>query len=192
MAKSVAEIRWTTPPCTLGDDYACGSRADVACWPLSQFTDPAVAGRVCIPTCNSTDQCPNGTTCDGQINLCLNQAQGGGQALGTSCDPSHMTDLCASGFCWDLGNGTGVCTAFCRRGTFPQCTGDEQKSVCGWVLPGDEAAGAADVGMCALRCRCDTDCNDSALRCEARSDLTGAYPGICSATSGPADTDCSK
>ena len=184
-----ASTSYCAPPCTLGDDVACGNRADVACWPLSLFG--GATGRACVPTCNSDEQCPSGTTCDAAFSLCSKTAQGGGQALGTSCDPQQSLDTCNSGFCLELDDGSGVCSAYCRRGTFPQCGGDEQTSLCAWVPDGDQAAGAADIGFCALRCRCDADCNDPGLRCEARSDLTGAYPGICSASAGPADTDCS-
>lgn len=62
-----------------------------------------------------------------------------------------------------------------------------------WVTEGDQAAGAADVGLCALRCRCDAECKSASLRCEPHPDLVGtAYPGICTTTTGAADSGCSQ
>jgi len=179
--------------CELGNDTACGNRGDVACWPR-QLIDLNVEGRVCIPTCNNDDQCPNGTVCDGVTSLCSPLAQGGGEPLGSPCDPS-ADNICANGTCFDLGGTSGgVCSAYCRRGTFPQCSSDEVQGVCGWVTDeADQAAGAADVGLCALRCRCDTDCKLASLRCEPHPDLVGtAYPGICTTTTGATDSDCSQ
>jgi len=181
---------YCAPPCTIGNDHACGNRDDVACWPSSALGAVNTMSRACVPTCNSDEQCPSGTTCDGEVNLCSTTPQSGDANLGANCN-AQATNPCKFGFCLDLGS-SGVCSAFCRRGTFPQCGGDEEVALCSWVPDGDDAAGAADIGLCALRCRCDADCNDSTLRCEGRADLVGsAYPGICSATSGPADTNCS-
>jgi hypothetical protein len=187
-----ALTQYCAPPCTLGDDTACGNRGDVACWPL-QIATGVNSGRVCLPLCNNDDQCPSGTVCDGVSNLCSNKAQGGGQSIGTDCDPSGA-DPCADGFCLDLGQPKGgVCSSYCRRGTFPQCGGSASEGLCAWVLEGDQAAGAADTGLCALRCRCDAECNNTSLRCEPHADLGGtAYPGVCSSISGPVDTDCTQ
>jgi hypothetical protein len=185
-----SSTQYCAPPCTLGDDKACGNRADVACWPL-QVVASASLGRVCLPLCNNDDECPSGTVCDGTTNLCSMNAQGGGQSLGTACDASGV-DTCADGICLDLGQPSGgVCSAYCRRGTFPQCGGGA--GICAWVLQGDEAAGPADTGLCALRCRCDAECNNAALHCEPHADLEGTtYPGICSSQSGAPDTDCTR
>jgi hypothetical protein len=182
---------YCTATCELGNDAACGNRADLACWPR-QLID-AADGRVCVPTCNDDDQCPTGTVCDGATNLCSPLARGGGDPLGSPCDPS-ADNTCASGTCFDLGGSSGgVCSAYCRRGTFPQCSNDDVQGVCGWVTEGDQAAGAADVGFCALRCRCDADCKSTSLRCGPHADLAGtAYPGICTNTPGASDSDCSE
>ena len=128
-------------------------------------------------------------------NLCSSMAQGGGDSLGSSCDPSPTAaNTCADGMCLDLGQSMGgVCSAYCRRGTFPQCGSDSTHGICGWVTEGDEAAGAADVGLCSLRCRCDADCKVAALRCAPHADIAGtAFPGLCTTASGPADSDCSQ
>jgi len=187
-----AATQYCAPPCILGDNHACGNREDVSCWPL-QIVTGASSGRVCLPLCNNDVQCPSGTVCDGINNLCSITAQGGGQSIGTDCDLTGA-DPCADGFCFDLGlsNG-GVCSSYCRRGTFPQCGGESSESVCAWVPEGDQAAGAADTGLCALLCRCDAECNNASLRCEPHISLVGApYPGVCSSTPGPADTDCTQ
>gem|GEM_PF-3355751 len=180
------------PGCTRGDVSACGNRADVACWPR-ELVDGVSAGRVCLPTCNGNDQCPDGTVCDGQTNLCSRVASGGGMGLGSTCDPSG-NNTCADGFCLELETaGVGVCSAYCRRGTFPQCSNDSEQGVCGWVPEGDEAAGPADIGLCALQCRCDADCGLAGMHCQAHLDLTGTtYPGLCTTATAVADTDCSQ
>lgn len=187
-----SEIRYCAAPCSIGQARACGNRNDLACWSRA-LIDGLDNGRVCMPTCNNDDQCPEGSVCDAETNLCSRRAQGGGSPLGTSCNPNDA-NTCAGGFCLatDLASG-GVCTAYCRRGTFPQCGGEDANAVCGWVTAGDEAAGPADVGLCALRCRCDSDCNNPALRCEPHVDLSnGAYPGICTMAAGAPDQDCTQ
>jgi hypothetical protein len=186
-----ADSLFCAPTCTLGDSAACGNRADVACW--SRDVIDGQSGRVCLPTCNNSDQCPSGTVCDGVTNLCSKTAQGGGTNLGTPCDPA-AANTCADGMCMDLGAPYGgVCTAYCRRGTFPQCNSTIDTGVCGWVATDSEAAGPADIGLCAQKCRCDADCSLSTLHCVAHPDLAGtAYPGLCSAVTDSSDTDCSQ
>ncbi|HEY5960131.1 MAG TPA: hypothetical protein VIV60_26440 [Polyangiaceae bacterium] len=169
------------PTCQLGDNHACGERDALACWPLQDAN--ALAGilpRVCLPTCNYDDQCPDGTVCDLYYGLCSTWAPGGGLALGSPCDPAATSNACAEGFCIDLGAG-GACTSYCRRGTFPQCGGMGESSICGWVFPGDEAAGAADIGMCANTCSVDANCALGS-HCVLHADRTGMNkPGICTA-----------
>jgi len=160
------------PRCTLGDDTSCGGREELACWPLGDQES-----RACLPLCNDDQQCPAGTVCDGESGLCSEWAEGGGLPVGSPCNPLE-TDSCADGFCLELELG-GVCTAYCRRGTFPQCGGMGEAAVCGWVFPGDEAAGQADVGLCAPTCACDDDC-PPLLSCALHSDREEmARPGLC-------------
>jgi hypothetical protein len=178
------------PTCKLGDNNACGGRETLACWPVQEASAGAAQlERVCLPNCNHDDQCPDGTVCDLYYGLCSTWAPGGGLALGAPCDPTAQAESCAEGFCIDLGTG-GACTSYCRRGTFPQCGGMGELSVCGWVFPGDEAAGAADVGMCASTCACDADCA-SGSHCVPHVDRAAmAKPGICTAGAQVGITKC--
>lgn len=166
------------PACVLGDAAACGGRPDLACWPIDNNAGPTSA-RACLPTCNHDDLCPAGTVCDGYVNLCADTAPAGGQPLGSVCNPAAAVNVCAEGLCVELESG-GVCSAFCRRGTFPQCGSVAgENAVCGWVFPGDEDAGIADVGMCASTCACDADCVPG-TRCVLHPDRVGMVdPGIC-------------
>jgi hypothetical protein len=160
----------------------------LACWALSDSPSDGT-GRVCLPLCNYDDQCPAGTVCDGMTNLCSSWASTGGLALGEVCDAA-LTNSCADGFCLDLGT-SGVCSSYCRRGTFPQCGGDGADSTCGWVFVGDEKAGLADTGMCAETCVCNADCV-SGTYCALHPDRVGlAKPGICTIGSGTGVTSCS-
>lgn len=168
------------PVCTLGSASACGNRPDLACWPIEEAFGPT-AKRACLPTCNHDDLCPAGTVCDGYVNLCSKTAPSGGQPLGSACNPAALNNLCAEGMCIEL-DGGGVCSGYCRRGTFPQC-GDlsGEDSICGWVFPGDEDAGQADIGMCASTCACDSDCVPG-THCVLHADRAGmALPGLCTA-----------
>ncbi|HMA96933.1 MAG TPA: hypothetical protein VKP30_29815 [Polyangiaceae bacterium] len=166
------------PACVLGDATACGARPDLACWPIDNSSG-ATAARACLPTCNHDELCPTGTVCDGYVNLCADTAPAGGQPLGSVCNPAADVNVCAEGLCVELEAG-GVCSAFCRRGTFPQCGSVAgENAVCGWVFPGDEDAGVADVGMCASTCACDADCVPG-TRCVLHADRVGMNdPGIC-------------
>jgi len=161
------------PGCSLGDVAACGGREDVACWFLS-----TARGRVCVPLCNDDSQCPKGMFCDGQVNLCTPSPTIGTVALGDNCDPSG-SDACENGICKDFGTG-GVCTAYCRRGTFPQCGSvDGGDATCSWVEAGDELANVADTGMCARTCACDTDCASGTYCLEEAGRAGMAKPGVC-------------
>lgn len=176
------------PSCALGVDGACGNRPDLACWPIEQASGPT-ARRACLPTCNHDELCPAGTVCDGYVNLCSNTAPAGGQPLGSACNPA-ASNVCAEGLCIEL-DGGGVCSAYCRRGTFPQC-GDPsgEDSICGWVFPGDEEAGQADIGMCASTCACDSDCVVG-TRCVLHADRAGMpLPGLCTAGATTGITTC--
>lgn len=170
--------RICAPSCKLGDRNACGQRADLACWPIED-TSVVAPRRACLPTCNHDDLCPAGTVCDGYVNLCASTAPGGGKPLGSACNPAATSNLCGEGFCLELFGG-GVCSAYCRRGTFPQCGNTAgENSICGWVFPGDEDAGLADIGMCASTCACDADCV-TGTRCVLHGDRHGmTHPGIC-------------
>ncbi|MGC4069834.1 MAG: hypothetical protein QM784_35290 [Polyangiaceae bacterium] len=176
------------PGCRLGDPLACGGRDEVACWALSQSATDGT-GRACVPLCNYDDQCPLGTVCDGVTNLCSPWANTGGRSLGDDCDPS-LESPCYNGICLDFGSG-GVCSSYCRRGTFPQCGGDDGADAsCAWVDAGDEKAGHADKGMCAEACACNSDCATGA-HCEyheERKELD--KPGICSFSSGTGIEQC--
>ncbi len=163
--------------CVLGDPIACGSREDVACWPVDGGAN-ASSDRVCLPTCNHDSQCPTGMLCDGYYNLCTVTVPASGSKLGSACEPTAATNVCSEGFCVEL-DGGGVCSAYCRRGTFPQCGGAKALSVCAWAFTGDEAAGVADVGLCTSTCACDADCVFGS-HCELQSDRTGmSKPGLC-------------
>jgi hypothetical protein len=188
LAADSGSVKICAPHCTLGDNQACGGRQDLACWYVDNGAGTSGA-RVCMPTCNNDDQCPDGTVCDGALNLCSNLAPAGGLALGTECDPASTTNLCAEGFCIEL-DGGGACTATCRRGTFPQCGGYGEDSICGWVYPGDEAAGLADVGMCANTCSCDAQCA-AGSHCVLHPDRVGMKkPGICTSGAGAGIATC--
>lgn len=161
-----------TTSCALGDKGACGGRDDLACWPVEE------GKRACLPLCSDDSQCPSGAVCDASIGLCSSWVVGGGLELGARCDPAEA-EPCGNGFCLELGDGAGICTAYCRRGTFPQCGGDPEEATCGWVFRGDEAAGSADMGMCTLACSCDDDCAVG-LHCEQHPDREELErPGIC-------------
>lgn len=163
--------------CTLGDNAACGGRDELACWPIDSGA-PGASSRVCLPTCNHDEQCPAGTVCDGAYNLCSSVAPAGGLVISSECDPDSETNSCAEGFCIEL-DGGGACSAYCRRGSFPQCGGNGEDATCGWVFFGDEAAGDVDVGMCAGTCACDAECARGS-HCVLHADREGMRkPGIC-------------
>jgi hypothetical protein len=184
---SVADSTICMPGCRLGDDAACGGRDEVACWALSDSPTDGT-GRVCLPLCNSDEQCPAGTVCDGLTNLCSTWATAGGLSLGAECDAA-AANTCENGFCMDLG-GAGVCTSYCRRGSFPQCGGDGADAICGWVFVGDEAAGLADAGMCAETCACNADCTSGSY-CGLHPDRAGmAKLGICTIGSATGIESC--
>jgi hypothetical protein len=164
------------PGCRLGDKTACGGRDEMACWQLDSSPSDGT-GRVCVPLCNHDDQCPPGTVCDGSTNLCAAWASTGGYHLGDDCDPT-VENECSNGICLDFGTG-GVCTAYCRIGTFPQCGGDGEDAICGWVFAGDETAGPADSAMCAETCACDADCSSGSYCLNEPSRKNMAKPGVC-------------
>jgi hypothetical protein len=141
-----------------------------------------------MPLCNHDGQCPAGTVCDGSVNLCAAWASSGGLALGDECDAT-VANPCDNGICLDFGSG-GVCTSYCRRGTFPQCGGDGEDALCGWVFEGDEQVGVADAGMCAEACRCNSDCASGSycLAIASRKDMD--KPGICAIGSGTGIEQC--
>ncbi len=184
MVQGDETTRLCHPSCELGDEQACGGRKELICWPLLQSDET----RICSPWCNNDEQCPEGRVCDSFVGLCSEYAEGGGLELGEVCDPK-AADPCRAGFCQPLEE-SGVCTAYCRRGTFPQCDSDDELSLCAWVLPGDEAAGPADVGLCASTCACDSDCT-AGLHCEAHPDREGLdRPGLCVVGSEAGIADC--
>jgi hypothetical protein len=188
MVPGLLETTICMPGCRLGDDTACGGRDEVSCWALSDSPSDGTA-RVCVPLCNGDQQCPAGTVCDGETNLCSSWASSGGLQLGDDCDATAATNRCSDGICLDFGTG-GVCSSYCRRGTFPQCGGSGEDAICGWVYAGDEKAGRADTGMCAETCVCNADCSSGSY-CAAHKDRVGMdKPGICTIGSGAGIESC--
>jgi hypothetical protein len=109
--------------------------------------------------------------------------------LGDSCDAA-LDNECYNGICLDFGIG-GICSSYCRRGTFPQCGGDDgADATCAWVDSGDENAGHADKGMCAETCACNADCA-AGTYCAAHSERKDmSKPGICTIGSGTGLEGC--
>lgn len=109
--------------------------------------------QVCLPRCNSDQDCVSGRYCDPGSGECVDE-EPTGKIFDEPCDPDAEVDECA-GFCAN----DGFCAEKCIIGTYPACrssSNDEATADC--LFLGHEDANVGDVGFCGALCDCTADC----------------------------------
>ena len=134
---------------------------------------------VCLPQCNTDDDCTTGRFCDVGLGLCVGD-EPTSKRFGEPCDPDAEVDECA-GFC---DPDFGFCQEYCSLGTYPVCNSESTTNgdaACLLVPAGDVSFG--DSGQCAKLCDCTDDCPNG-LECIQLEDNSGPVeflgrPGLC-------------
>lgn len=135
------------------DENKCHGREDVRCTPITG------AGDVCIPTCGSDQQCPNGRVCDPRFRVCVDSgAENTGDPNGGPCDPNASEPTCA-GTCVNFTSGVTMCSNSCVLG------GDVDAYDCGGLTEGlcvfrPSDNGPGDYGFCSPACKQHDECNN--------------------------------
>ncbi|MBK7586084.1 MAG: hypothetical protein IPI67_38605 [Myxococcales bacterium] len=172
--------RFCLEQCDFGDPGTakaskCHGRVDMGCSPII-IPGLGEAARVCLPNCNSDEDCGTGLFCDPGSGLCSATAPSG-DPVGTPCSQSN--DTCR-GFCEKLdlpatSGSTTLCAERCTAGAIA-----ESKTSCGWNKATATAApatciyypgavtvpGFGDRGACGQLCDCNADCKATGLVCQ--------------------------
>lgn len=151
-----------------GSAGKCGSRLDMACFPLEPAGDAGARESICQPLCSTDAQCAGGLVCDARLGLCVDPAdRHGGLPLGAECDPAAPTDPC-EGFCVESA-GSGVCSQSCTIGVAGGCGGARDptrlNAACTLTLDDSMSSEPGDLGLCGQLCDCNTDCRHPAWHC---------------------------
>lgn len=166
---------------TICDKMACALDYPDACEGIdcvSERCDPGGGqATVCLPRCNTDDDCPAGRHCDHRRGFCSSEMSTG-KRFGESCTPG--ANQCA-GWC---DPDYEVCLEACALGVYPSCASEsvnEGSAACLLVFEG--TADVLDAGTCAGLCDCSTDCF-AGLGCLALEDSAGPFellgrPGVC-------------
>lgn len=168
-----SKTRYCLEACEFGDPGGnkagkCHGRSDMGCAPIVVPGLGEVA-RVCLPTCNSDQDCGGSLSCDPGTGLCAAAAPTG-DPVGKACTEGSAT---CRGFCEKLdlpvsGSTTTLCAERCTAGAIA-----DGKTVCGWnkslatkadaaciYYPGAVTSpGYGDRGACGQLCDCNTHCN---------------------------------
>ena len=131
--------------CDIGDGCLAASEgAEGIC-----FSTP----QVCLPRCNSDQDCPPGRFCDPGSGECRDD-EVTGLPFDTACDPAAEEDPCA-GFCAS----DGFCVEKCVLGSYPACgSSSNTDATADCVFAAYEGASDGDVGICGGLCDCNEDC----------------------------------
>jgi hypothetical protein len=161
---------------TCDGDGDCRGSEGYKCRQIGVRKDPNgndVPNRVCVPRCQSNDECADGQHCDVDSGDCTDGA-GEPNPLGQFCADDGE---CASGRCvtddgWLLGYCTSGCDGGCGDGVCGQTTaGEICLSACQGDLdcrPGYVCGETANGKGCTAPCTADGDCAEG-LRCIASS-----------------------
>ncbi len=184
-------VNYCVPTCLLGTpaegENKCYSRPEMSCQvlldqsgiscdttsdcpePLYCFEGECSLAALCLPRCNSNEDCPDGRFCDPSLGECVTD-EPKGKALGEPCDPDAATEECR-GVCLDLtDSGTGECVEFCTLGAESGCgfeDADTAPVVCAGGFDVGEPLGDLDDGTCAKICACNDDCPGDLLCLES-------------------------
>jgi hypothetical protein len=150
------------------DPGKCHGRADLRCQTLQ-----GSSAAVCLPTCGSDGQCPEGELCDPRSAVCVH-APAAGLPDGSACVAGQEPEACA-GVCVSFSDMTTTCARRCALGgedplKSASCQGIES----GLCLYRPSANGAGDFGYCAPACLAHDDCRNPDFWCHGVHDLTGA------------------
>lgn len=166
------------------DANKCHGREDVRCTP--------VTGEVCVPTCGSDQQCPNGRVCDPRFRVCVDSASAStGKENGDACDPNASTPECA-GTCVNFSSGETMCSNACVLG------GEIDAYDCGGLTGGlcvfrPTDNGAGDYGFCSPACLQHDECQNPDWWCFGIEGVSGGLVdnGFCfGATPCPNGDEC--
>lgn len=146
----------TNNDCDIGD----------GCLATSEGSDEGVCystPQVCLPRCNSDQDCPAGRFCDPRSGECIDDRPTG-KFFDDSCDPDAEPDECR-GFCASDGS----CAEKCILGTYPSCgSTSTTHATAACLFLAYEGANVGDVGLCGALCDCTDDCrgDQSCVRIE--------------------------
>lgn len=144
------------------DPDKCHGRMEVACSPMAN------GSAVCLPRCNSDNDCGSDLACNPKTGLCSGVVAFG-LPIGSACNTPGDAGTC-EGVCLELestlpGAPVSACTEGCTLGAMPSCgwsgpgTGPAN-ATCLYPAPGLDAlgAGVGDLGYCGQLCDCDNEC----------------------------------
>lgn len=138
--------------CDIGDRCLLNNEGDVEglCYATPQ---------VCLPRCNSDQDCPSGRHCEPRTGECTDEAPTGKQ-FDEPCDPDAEVDEC-QGFCAS----DGFCVQKCIIGTYPSCgSTSNTEATADCFFSAYQNTDVGDVGLCGALCDCTADCRGD-LKC---------------------------
>jgi hypothetical protein len=148
----------------LPGEEKCLNRGDVACFSEAALRREVFSADrqngVCLPSCGSDADCPQGRFCHRQGGICTTFPSPGA-STGASCG---LDSDCDGLMCESRVDGVGICTATCVLGSLSGCgfaadaTVREVGCLTPMVAAGRFSEGVGDVGLCRELCDVDTDC----------------------------------
>lgn len=141
-----------TVACTSDDDCDIGD----GCLATNEAGTEGVCystPQVCLPRCNSDQDCPSSRFCDPRSGECIDE-EPTGKPFDEPCDPDAEVDECA-GFCAN----DGVCVQKCIVGSYPSCgSSNNTNATADCLFLAYQGANVGDVGLCGALCDCTDDC----------------------------------
>lgn len=132
--------------CDIGDGCLVENEGDTegVCYSVPQ---------VCLPRCNSDNDCPADRFCDPRSGECMDD-EPTGKRFDEPCDPDAEVDECA-GFCAS----DGFCVEKCILGSYPACGSTSNTEATGdCFFRAFQDTDDGDVGLCGGLCDCNADC----------------------------------
>ena len=125
--------------------------------------------QVCLPRCNTDQDCTPGRFCDPRSGECIDD-EPTGKPFDEPCDPDAEVDECAGSCASD-----GICIQKCVLGAYPACGSTSTTNATGDCLFfAYQNTAQGDVGLCGALCDCTDDCRGD-LECVQFDTMEGPY-----------------